>query len=118
MFSQRVRLAKGMEALAICFLLIVPAVRAGDRVLSAPRPTIQPQATIVPADHPNKRLDFVSIAVSVATPVPTESASVELVGPDGQRRRFSVEGGRDAIVYRQVVLHPGQSVTIHWLASK
>jgi hypothetical protein len=113
-----VGLAMGMESLATFFLLMAPAAQAGDRVLSTERPAIRPQAPIVSSDHLNKRLEAISLAVSVARPVPTEAVSVELVGPDGQKRRFSVEGGRDAIVYQQVVLHPGQSVTIHWMAAK
>src|SRR5262249_57660651 len=38
---------------------------------------------------------------------------VNLRGPDGRVRRFLVEGGRAALEDRQVVLRPGQSVTIH-----
>jgi hypothetical protein len=37
-----------------------------------------------------------------------------LRGPDGQTRRFPVEGGRASITYTQVVVQPGQSVTIYW----
>jgi hypothetical protein len=37
---------------------------------------------------------------------------VTLRGPDGQVRRFPVEGGPASIHYTQVVVRPGQSVTI------
>ena len=50
------------------------------------------------------------------SPQPTFYAVLR--GPDGQTRRFPVEGGRSAIRYTQVVVHPGQSVTIHWSASR
>jgi hypothetical protein len=55
------------------------------------------------------------VSISVVMPAATQPAAeptyVELRGPDGQVRRFPVEGGRDAIQYRQVVLRPGESVT-------
>ena len=55
-----------------------------------------------------------SVAILVASP--QESAPrpmyVDLRGPDGQIRRFRVEGGRAAIQSGQVVLRPGESLTI------
>jgi hypothetical protein len=55
-----------------------------------------------------------AISVVVTTPPrPAKApAYIDLRGPDGQVRRFPVEGGRDVIQYQQVVLRPGQSVTI------
>jgi hypothetical protein len=41
-----------------------------------------------------------------------EPVYVNLRGPDGQVRRFLVEGGHEAIQYRQVVVRPGTSVTV------
>jgi hypothetical protein len=62
------------------------------------------------------------MTLSFVVTAPTQPAkapgSVTLRGPNGQVRRFSVEGGRNAIQYRQVVLRPGQSVTIQWVAQK
>jgi hypothetical protein len=61
------------------------------------------------------------VALSVTVEVPAQPAKepvyVDLRGPDGQVRRFLVEGGREAIQYRQVTLRPGESVTIR-LAAK
>jgi hypothetical protein len=41
-----------------------------------------------------------------------------LRGPDGQTRRFPVEGGRASIRYTQVVVKPGQSVTLYVSAAR
>src|SRR5262249_34698982 len=62
----------------------------------------------------------VTIAVSVAEPpqTATESAYVNLRGPDGQLRRFAVEGGREALSSRVGVLRPGESVTIRLTAGQ
>jgi hypothetical protein len=62
----------------------------------------------------------VSVSVVVQTPAPPakEPLEVDLVGPDGQVRRFPVEGGPAAIQYRRVVLRPGEAVTIHLAPAK
>jgi hypothetical protein len=60
--------------------------------------------------------------VSVRVSIPGQPAKapvyVTLRGPDGTMRRFLVEGGREAIQSSQVVLRPGQSMTIRWVAAK
>jgi hypothetical protein len=43
---------------------------------------------------------------------------VNLRSPDGQVRRFPVEGGLKAIEVTRVVIRPGQSVTIRWMAAR
>jgi hypothetical protein len=60
----------------------------------------------------------ISVVVMLAPQAAMKPAQVALRGPDGQVRRFPVVGGRDAIQYRQVVLRPGQSLTIQWVAAK
>jgi hypothetical protein len=62
----------------------------------------------------------VVITVST-TPAPRPAADpvyVDLRGPDGQLRRFPVTGGHDAIQSPTIVLHPGQTVNIQWVAAK
>ena len=61
------------------------------------------------------------VSVIVTTPVQPTAAPVyvDIRGPDGQVRRFPVEGGRAAIqAAPAVVLRPGQSVTIRWMAAR
>src|SRR5262249_13352420 len=61
----------------------------------------------------------VSVAVPPATPQPAGGpVFVNLRGPDGQVRRFPVEGGAKAIETTQIVIRPGQSVTIRWRAAR
>jgi hypothetical protein len=63
----------------------------------------------------------VTLSVVMAAPSRPEPESVvaNLRGPDGKVRQFPLEGGRDAIqAPPQVVLRPGESVTIRWTASK
>jgi hypothetical protein len=68
------------------------------------------------------RTTAVASTVSVVVVTPAQAApepfDVALRGPDGQVRRFPVEGGREAIQTRQVVLRPGETVTIAWLRSR
>ena len=71
---------------------------------SEPAPAVVAQAVVAP------RAVSVVVMLSQAAKKPVY---VNLRGPDGRVRRFLVEGGRAAIEDRQVVLRPGQSVTIH-----
>jgi hypothetical protein len=104
--------------IAAALLLIAPPVLAGDRVHSPSRAAIASQ----PAPAPVARAVSQQMTISVAVATPSQPATaptyVDLRGPDGQVRRFPVEGGRAAIQYRQVVLRPGESLTIHWMAAK
>jgi hypothetical protein len=121
MSRRSVSLVKGAVLVAAAFLwtapqvLAGPAVRAGDAhnaMQPSPPPQIVRVIQVVPVPV------IVSVAVTVV-PQPTKgSIQVNLRGPDGQLRRFPVEGGREAIEYEQIVLRPGQSVTIRWVAAK
>jgi hypothetical protein len=119
MSYQFVPFLKGAGLAAAALLLLAPQVLAGggggtyhstNRVVSrsAPAPSV-----VAPA---------VARSVSAVVTIPPQPAKtsvyVNLRGPDGEVRRFLVEGGRAAIQYRQVVLHPGQSVTIHWVSER
>jgi len=61
-----------------------------------------------------------TIAIVVEPPPrpATEPLTVGLRGPDGQVRRFPVEGGREAIQVRSVTLRAGESVTIRWTPAR
>jgi hypothetical protein len=56
----------------------------------------------------------ISVQVQPAARAVVEPVYVTLRGPDGQARRFPVEGGTTAIRTRDFVLHPGESVTVVW----
>jgi hypothetical protein len=65
----------------------------------------------------------VPVAITVAVTKPAqprpEPVYVDLRGPDGQVRRFAVEGGREVIRTQPVmVLRPGQSVTVQVAVTK
>jgi hypothetical protein len=116
MFCRWVPFVKGAALGAV--LLLTPQARAGDRHHS-PSPTItrsQPATPVVASALPAPQ------AVSVVVALPPQPAKkpvyVNLRGPDGQVRRFLVEGGRAAIQYRQVVLRPGQSLSIRWVSAR
>jgi len=91
---------------------------AGDRVHARPQPATQHQ----PAPTPAIRTVTLPVTVSVMIAAPStsmlEEAYVTLRGPDGQLRRFPVEGGHAAIHYRQTILHPGESLTVLWTPAK
>jgi hypothetical protein len=104
--------------LAAAFLLLAsqtfagPAVRAGDQ----PAPQLRHAAT--PVVRAVALPVTISVVASPRAQTVAQSDSVSVRGPDGQVRRFAVEGGRDAIVVRQVYLRPGTSVTFQWSAGK
>ena len=103
------------------FLLLVPSVLAGPGVPGVQRSITRPKAASVRVVSSSARpAPLVTLAVAVASPnqPAAEPVYVGIRGPDGQLRRFPVEGGRAAIQYRQVVLHPGDSLTIQWTAPK
>jgi hypothetical protein len=93
-------------------------VRGGD-VVSAARATPR-SSPPQPTNAPVVRSAGFQVAVTVVPPAPTRPAKapvyVNLRGPDGQTRRFLVEGGAAAIEAPQLVLRPGQSVTIRFAA--
>lgn len=103
---------------AATLLLLSAPAQAGK---SSTAPTWPPP----PAPHvvaPVVRAAAAAVTVSVAVTPPRaakEVVYVNLRGPDGQVRRFPVEGGREAIQPTQlIVLRPGASVTVRWVISK
>jgi hypothetical protein len=119
----RMSLVIGMVAAGL-FLLTPGAARAGDRVHAGSgwsmtyhtRSTQPPTASVV---RPVATRMTISITKATASAPAREPVYVTLRGPDGQTRRFAVEGGPAAIEPVQaVVLRPGQSVTIRWVSRK
>lgn len=57
-------------------------------------------------------------SVQVAVILPPEPAPVyiSLRGPDGEVSRFPLEGGRRAVRPREIVVHPGETATIRFVA--
>jgi hypothetical protein len=100
--------ASGLALLLATALLAGEHARSGSTSQRSAQPT--PAVVVRPA--------AVSIVVAPPAPVVEEPLAVDLRGPDGQIRRFPVEGGRAAIQTTQVVLRPGESVTIRWVAAK
>jgi hypothetical protein len=107
--------------LATAALLLAPPVLAGGGG-GTYHSTSRVVARSGPAPAPSVVAPAVARPVSVVVTIPPQPAKkpvyVNLRGPDGEARRFLVEGGRAAIQYRQLVLRPGQSVTIRWVAAK
>jgi hypothetical protein len=103
---------------AAAFLLMVSQALAGDRVRTATQPPAQSQPATAPVARAVPMLTTVSIVVTTAPQPATEPAYVDLRGPDGQVRRFPVEGGRATIQYRPTYLRPGDMLTIHWTPAK
>jgi hypothetical protein len=118
MCGWKVRFVKEAALVAAAFLLSSPQVQAGKQ--STPQNWSAPVYHSAPA--PVIRVAAQPVTVSVAvTParVAPEVFYVNLRGPDGQVRRFPVEGGRAAIQTPEViVLRPGISVTIRWVVAR
>jgi hypothetical protein len=105
--------------LAAAALLLAPPVLAGggggtyhstSQVVARPAPA---PSVVAPAlARP------VSVVVTISPQPAKKPVYVNLRGPDGEVRRFLLEGGRAAIQDRQLALRPGQWVTISWVAAK
>ena len=100
------------------FLLVAPQGLAGEHVRAGKMSVIRSQPGSPPLAPAVPRTESVSLVVLATVPATTAPAYVDIRGPDGQVRHFPVEGGRAAIQYRQVTLHAGEMLTIHWTAAK
>jgi hypothetical protein len=98
-------------------LLLAPRAPAGDVVRAGDQKTTQPRPALAPVIRSAPVAETVSVEVQPAQPAKAP-LTVALRGPDGQVRRFAVEGGRQAIQTRSVVLRPGESVAIRWVPPK
>ena len=111
------RIVKHAVLFAAALLITAPTALAGDRVHAGKQTTSAQNAPAVVT-----KAAMQSIVLSVVTtkaPQPAnERAFVDLRGPDGQVRRFPVEGGPEAIEVSRLVLRPGQTLTIHLALAK
>jgi hypothetical protein len=103
-------------ALVGASFLVPPEVQAGDRVHAGDRYASRAPTAAAPTNV-IRPASFSFVVTAPGQPT-TEEQFVILRGPDGQVRRFPIEGGRAAIQVRQVVLRVGESVTIHWVQPK
>jgi hypothetical protein len=99
-------------------LFVVPQVLAGDRYHTAKPPPPRPQPVPISVALAKPQSMAFSAVVTMPVQPAKEPIYVNLRGPDGQVSRFLVEGGRSAIQYRQVVVHPGETLTIRWVSAK
>jgi hypothetical protein len=114
--------AKPALPCVVVLLLVAPHLVAGEHVRSGSWLATRVPTAPAPVVRPAARAPSVSVSTSVTVIVPAQPAReqvyVQLRGPDGKVRRFPVEGGREAIQVRQVVLRPGESLTINWVAPR
>jgi hypothetical protein len=115
---RNVPFVKEAVLLAAAFLFVVPQVLAGDNYHSAHQTIAHPQPAPAPVAYVVPQAALLSVVVTMPIRPPSKPFYVDLRGPDGQVRRFPVEGGRAAIQYRQVVIRSGETLTIHWVAAK
>jgi hypothetical protein len=113
MYRCRIPFVKAAALCAAAFLLTASSASAGPQYHSPP-PAPPHSSAVVKQTAPARSL---SVVVSVPQPA-AETTTVDIVGPDGQKRNFPVEGGLASIQYRRVVLRPGEVLVINWPASK
>jgi hypothetical protein len=117
MSRQRVRFATGAVLAAAAFLLMAhqalagPAARAGTGTATTRQPTPTTSTRVASAAI------NITVAETPARPA-AQPFTIGLRGPDGQVRRFPVEGGRETIQVRSVTLRAGESLTIRWTPAK
>lgn len=86
---------------------------------AAASPSIPQTVTRTPVYRPAPS----AMQVIVQAPVRTEGArsapavpapySIAIRGPDGELRRYPVEGGPSSVVVRQYTVQPGQAITVY-----
>ena len=115
----------GTWAVLVAGLLFSPGVAvAGPAVRAGAGWSTQSSHSAAPQRVAPSFARAVPVRVNLSLPGMTanqpakEPVYANLRGPDGQTRRFLVEGGRAAIRYTNVVVRPGQSVTIRWVPAK
>jgi hypothetical protein len=116
MFCQRVPFVTAVALVAAALLLTAGPVLAGDRYRAPPPP---PQPAPPPPSYYVAARPAASVSVVVTPQRVPAPRYVSIRSPDGQVRRFAVEGGLPVIQPPAVVvLRPGSSVTFYWLAAK
>ena len=103
---------------ATAWLFTVSPVLAGEHVRAGDRATTRSQYPSVSIPRALPLAQSISVVVTAASQAATEPLYVDIRSPDGQMRRFPVEGGRATIQYRQAILHPGDMLTIRWAPTK
>ncbi|HKI36327.1 MAG TPA: hypothetical protein VKA46_31005 [Gemmataceae bacterium] len=116
--SRRSVLFAQAAVLFAAYLLAVPQVLAGDRAHAGSPPPAKAQPVSAPVVRPAPLAMTISVTTTTSTQAATDSAYITLRGPDGQLRRFAVEGGPDAVSSRVVVLRPGEAVTFRVATTK
>jgi hypothetical protein len=74
-----------------------------------------PPSAVASAPSPYRPAAPASVEVTVIGPPPAPEAApvyVNIRGPEGELRRFPLEGGREALQSRVIVVRPGESATI------
>jgi hypothetical protein len=104
--------------LLAALLLTAPQALAGEHVRAARQPSTPPQPPPAPVVRVAVPPVTITLTALAAVQAATETASINLRGPDGQLRRFPVEGGAAEMPSRVVILRPGESLTIQWTAKK
>jgi|SRR5579871_3501503 len=115
---RRVPILKGAVLLTLALSPMGSCAVAGEHVRAGDQPTIRSQPAPVPPIHSMQLPRTVAVVVATPSQPPSPTMSVSVRGPDGQMRQFPVEGGTAAIHYRQVILHPGDMLTIRWKPGK
>jgi hypothetical protein len=96
------------------FLLLAPPVLAGDVFHAAKRPTAPSRPAPVPVVRAAPQPVVLVISLRTPARAAPEPVYVDLRGPDGSARRFVLEGARHVIQSPQLVLRPGDSLTLRW----
>jgi hypothetical protein len=118
MSRQNARIANAGVVLAAAFLMMPLEALAGDRVHAPSRPTTSSPPAPTPIVRALPQVGVLTVGVEGVLQPATEALFVDIRGPDGQLRRFPVEGGNAAIQYRQVTLRRGEMLTIRWTPGK
>jgi hypothetical protein len=116
MIRRRIAFVKEAALVAVAFVLLVPEVLAGPGVHAGDRPITRSQTASPPMPRAVPPLS-VSFVVTTPTQPAGQPIYVDLRSPDGRTRRFAVEGGPSAIQSRQLLLRPGESLTIRLAAA-
>jgi hypothetical protein len=118
MSGRNVPFLKEAALLAAALLLMEHTTLAGEHVRAGDQPSIRSQLAFARVARVVSLPQTVSVVVGTAPQSAPAPVYVDIRGLDGQMRRFPLEGGRTAIQYRQLLLRPGEMLTIRWSPAK
>lgn len=88
------------------------AMQMRQQAIQQPSRTVQPSQPLIARSSTATPSQVPPVWVSITFPNVPDTAFVAIRGPDGELRYFPVEGGKEGLRTRVIVVHPGERVHV------